>query len=375
MKRISKEGLRDARLAEADQPCLSPVDEIIAEVAAGRPVVVTDDAGRENEGDLIVAAQHATPQAIAFMAREGRGLVCLALPGADADRLGLRLAARRGPSRHGTAFTASIEARTGVTTGISAADRARTIAVAADPRSGPGDIATPGHVFPLRARAGGVLERPGHTEAAVDLARAAGLPGAAVICEIMNDDGTMARGPDLAAFAARHGLKTGTVAALAEWRRARGDVPPPEPAPGRARVMVVQAPFYAEISDALLAGARGALEGCEVEVFTVPGALEVPAAIALGARRLEDPFDAFVALGCVIRGETTHYETVAEQSARGLTDLSLRGLAVGNGILTCENRAQAEARADPSGKKDVGGGAARAVLALLQLRRTLLSTA
>ena len=350
---------------------MDPMEDILADIRAGRPVVVTDDAGREDEGDLIVAAAHASPANIAFMAVHGRGLICLALDGAAVDRLALPLAPQRGPSRHGTAFTHSIEARTGVTTGISAADRARTIAVAVDPASGPGDIATPGHVFPLRAAPGGVLERPGHTEAAVDLARLAGLPPAGVLCEILSDDGTMARGAALAAFAARHGLKMTSVAAIAAHRQHLGDEAPMRQSAHRPRIAIARAVFDPDISDALLAGARAALAGCDVEVIDLPGALELPPAIALAARRAEAPFEAFVALGCVIRGQTTHYETVAEQSARGLADLALRGLAVGNGILTCENRAQAAVRADPAGGKDAGGAAARAALALRALKKQL----
>lgn len=193
------------------------IPEILAEVAAGRPVILIDDESRENEGDLIVAAEKITPDHIAFMAREGRGLICLALDGAIADRLDLRPVRARGRERFGTAFLDSIEASQGVTTGISAADRAHTIRTVLDPKTGPDDIATPGHVFPLRARAGGVLTRSGHTEAAVDLARLAGLAPAGVICEIMKDDGTMARLPDLAIFARRHGVALGRICDLAAF--------------------------------------------------------------------------------------------------------------------------------------------------------------
>ena len=181
--------------------------------------ILVDHEDRENEGDLVIPAQMCTPNAINFMATHGRGLICLALPGERLDALGLPLMAASNSSRHETAFTVSIEAREGVTTGISAHDRARTVAVAIDPRSGPQDIATPGHVFPLRARDGGVLVRAGHTEAAVDIARLAGLNPSGVICEIMNEDGTMARLPDLVAFAQRHGLKIGTISDLIAYRR------------------------------------------------------------------------------------------------------------------------------------------------------------
>jgi 3,4-dihydroxy 2-butanone 4-phosphate synthase/GTP cyclohydrolase II len=198
---------------------ISTVEEIIDEARNGRMFILVDHEDRENEGDLVIPAQMATPNAINFMATHGRGLICLALPGERLDQLGLPLMAAANKSRHETAFTVSIEAREGVTTGISAHDRARTVSVAIDPRSGPQDIATPGHVFPLRARDGGVLVRAGHTEAAVDIARLAGLNPSGVICEIMNDDGTMARLPDLVAFAQRHALKIGTISDLIAYRR------------------------------------------------------------------------------------------------------------------------------------------------------------
>ena len=198
---------------------VSPIDEIIEEARNGRMFILVDDEGRENEGDLVVPAQMATPDAINFMARNGRGLICLAMTRERVAALGLPLMARKNESRHETAFTVSIEARDGVTTGISAPDRARTIAVAIDPTTGENDIVCPGHVFPLVARDGGVLVRTGHTEAAVDLARLAGLNPAGVVCEIMNDDGTMARRDDLIAFAQRHGLKIATIADLIAYRR------------------------------------------------------------------------------------------------------------------------------------------------------------
>jgi 3,4-dihydroxy 2-butanone 4-phosphate synthase/GTP cyclohydrolase II len=194
------------------------VEEAIAEIRAGRMVVVVDDEDRENEGDLTLAAEFCTPEAVNFMARFGRGLICLTLTEERADYLRLGPMTQENTSRFGTAFTESIEAREGVTTGISAADRARTICVAIDPRSTAADLARPGHVFPLRARKGGVLVRAGQTEASVDLARMAGLVSAGVICEIMNEDGTMARVPDLVKFCAEHGLKMLTVASLIRYR-------------------------------------------------------------------------------------------------------------------------------------------------------------
>ncbi|RME18550.1 MAG: 3,4-dihydroxy-2-butanone-4-phosphate synthase [Alphaproteobacteria bacterium] len=198
---------------------ISPTEEILEEARNGRMFILVDHEDRENEGDLVIPAQMATPEAINFMATYGRGLICLALTGERIDALGLPLMSTQNASRHETAFTVSIEAREGVTTGISAHDRARTVAVAIDPTKGPADIATPGHVFPLRARAGGVLVRAGHTEAAVDIARLAGLQPAGVICEIMNDDGTMARLPELVSFAQKHGLKVGTISDLIAYRR------------------------------------------------------------------------------------------------------------------------------------------------------------
>ncbi len=197
---------------------LSSVEETIEEFRNGRMVILADDEERENEGDLVIPAQMATPEAINFMAKYGRGLICLALSAERVRDLGLELMPKRNESRHDTAFTVSIEAREGVTTGISASDRAHTISVAIDPKRGSDDLTSPGHVFPLAARDGGVLVRTGHTEASVDLARLAGLNPSAVICEIMNDDGTMARMPDLEAFAQRHDVKIATIADLIAYR-------------------------------------------------------------------------------------------------------------------------------------------------------------
>jgi 3,4-dihydroxy 2-butanone 4-phosphate synthase/GTP cyclohydrolase II len=200
-------------------PALVPIEEIIDEARNGRMFILVDDEDRENEGDLIIPAQMATPSAINFMAKHGRGLICLALAKKRVDQLGLELMSRANGTRHETAFTVSIEAREGVTTGISAADRARTVAVAIDASKGPEEIVTPGHVFPLVAREGGVLVRAGHTEAAVDVSRLAGLNPSGVICEIMKDDGTMARMDDLVTFAQEHGLKIGTIRDLIAYRR------------------------------------------------------------------------------------------------------------------------------------------------------------
>lgn len=205
--------------SDDDDFALASVEEIIAEVRNGRMVILVDDEDRENEGDLVIPAQMATPESINFMATHGRGLICLCLTSDRAGQLGLELMSRHNGTRHGTAFTVSIEARDGVDTGISAADRARTVAVAVDANKTKDDIVTPGHVFPLIARDGGVLVRAGHTEAAVDLPRLAGLNPSGVICEIMNDDGTMARLNDLIPFARKHGLKIGTIRDLIAYRR------------------------------------------------------------------------------------------------------------------------------------------------------------
>src|ERR671917_2152898 len=193
---------------------ISPSEELIEEARRGRMFVLVDDEDRENEGDLVIPAQFATPDAINFMAKHARGLICLALTRGRVEKLGLPLMAQANGTRHQTAFTVSIEAREGVTTGISAADRAHTVAVAINSETGRDDIVTPGHVFPLVARDGGTLVRAGHTEAAVDFARLAGLHPSGVICEIMNDDGTTARRPQLEAFAQAHGLTFITVAQL-----------------------------------------------------------------------------------------------------------------------------------------------------------------
>jgi 3,4-dihydroxy 2-butanone 4-phosphate synthase / GTP cyclohydrolase II len=195
------------------------IEEAIEEIREGRMVVVVDDANRENEGDLTIAAQFATPEAVNFMATHGRGLICLCLTAERCTELDLRQMTERNETPYETAFTVTVEAREGITTGISAHDRSRTIQVAIDPSSGPRDLVQPGHVFPLQARPGGVLQRAGQTEAAVDLARLAGLNPAGVVCEIMKDDGTMARVPDLVEYCERHGLKLITVADLIEYRR------------------------------------------------------------------------------------------------------------------------------------------------------------
>ena len=198
---------------------LSPIEDVIEDARQGRMFILVDDEGRENEGDLVIPAEKADADAVNFMARYGRGLICLSMTRQRVEQLGLQYMAPKNQSPHQTAFTVSIEAREGVTTGISAADRARTIAVAIDPAMARADIVSPGHVFPLVAQDGGVLVRAGHTEAAVDISRLAGMNPSGVICEIMNDDGTMARMPDLVTFAKAHNLKIATIADLIAYRR------------------------------------------------------------------------------------------------------------------------------------------------------------
>jgi 3,4-dihydroxy 2-butanone 4-phosphate synthase/GTP cyclohydrolase II len=202
-----------------ERSAFATIEDAIEDIRQGKFVVVVDAADRENEGDLTIAAQFATPEAVNFMTKEGRGLICLCLTEERCDELGLRQMTERNETPYGTAFTVSVEAREGVTTGISAPDRSRTIHVAIDPKARAEDLVQPGHVFPLRAREGGVLMRAGQTEAAVDLARLAGLLPAGVVCEIMNEDGTMARVPDLIPYCERHGVKLVTVADLIEYRR------------------------------------------------------------------------------------------------------------------------------------------------------------
>ncbi|KEP71427.1 3,4-dihydroxy-2-butanone-4-phosphate synthase [Thioclava sp. BHET1] len=218
---VDKSGTHDVpgAVEESLRHAISPIEEIIADARAGRMVILVDHEDRENEGDLYIPAAKCTPEAVNFMAMHGRGLICLPLTAERVDQLGLAPMVRANSMRHETAFTVSIEAREGITTGISAHDRAQTVAIAIDPSKGPQNLASPGHVFPLRAREGGVLVRAGHTEAAVDIARLAGLPPAGVICEIMGDDGHMLHLPGLIAFGRQHGLKIGTISDLISYRR------------------------------------------------------------------------------------------------------------------------------------------------------------
>ncbi|SFR46780.1 3,4-dihydroxy-2-butanone-4-phosphate synthase [Litoreibacter janthinus] len=218
---VDKSGTHDipGTVEESLRHAISPIEDIIEDARQGRMVILVDHEDRENEGDLYIPAEKCTPEAVNFMATHGRGLICLTLTSDRVNALGLPQMARANSMRHETAFTVSIEAREGVTTGISAYDRAQTIAVAIDPDKGAQDLASPGHVFPLRARDGGVLVRAGHTEAAVDVSRLAGFGPSGVICEIMNDDGHMAHLPDLIEFGKRHGLKIGAISDLIAYRR------------------------------------------------------------------------------------------------------------------------------------------------------------
>ena len=244
-----------------DPTVMTDVPGALDEVKAGRMIVVVDDEDRENEGDLMLAAEHVSPEAISFMAREGRGLICLALTEERADYLRLGPMTQENSSRFGTAFTETIEAREGVTTGISAYDRAHTIQVAIDPRSTAHDLARPGHVFPLRARKGGVLVRAGQTEASVDLARLAGLIPAGVICEVMKDDGRMARVPDLIQFCHRHGIKMLTVAELIRYRLQHE----------RYIVRVAESPMPTEFGDFLMIAWESEIHGGQSHVALVRG--------------------------------------------------------------------------------------------------------
>src|SRR5246500_4637090 len=239
----------------------STIEEAIEDIRSGKMVVVCDAEDRENEGDLTLAAQFATPEAINFMAKEGRGLICLSLTPERCDELGLDLMAAKNESPFQTAFTVSIEAREGVTTGISAHDRAHTVQVAIDPRSTPRDLVQPGHIFPLKAKAGGVLERAGQTEGAVDLARLAGVTPAGVICEVMNDDGTMARVPDLERFCAHHGLKMITVSDLIDYRQRQE----------RFVTRVAESPVHTKYGDFTMIAYESEVSGGESHLALVRG--------------------------------------------------------------------------------------------------------
>ena len=479
------------RAARAPAP-ISPVEDIVADLAAGRMVILVDEEDRENEGDIVIAADHITPEAINFMARHARGLICLTLSREMCERLQLPPMVQRNGAKHSTAFTVSIEAAEGVTTGISAADRARTVQAAVAPNAVAADLVQPGHIFPLQAVDGGVLMRAGHTEAGCDLAAMAGCSPASVICEVMNEDGTMARLPDLQIFAAEHDIKIGTIAALIEHRSrveslvekvgcreiqtnwgaftahafldkpsggvhlalVRGKWAPEDtvsvrvheplsvldaleinrslhswsldaslshianegkgvavllncgetagrawpratasrlPATSRKtdqtmqgankgentplngkglRIGIVQARFNADITDALASACLSELEALgvaanDIHHLQVPGALEVPVALQALAER--GGYHALVALGCIIRGETYHFELVANESGASVSRVALDyRLPIANAILTTENLEQAVAR-----QTDKGRDAARVAVEMAQLLATL----
>ncbi|MFN6952036.1 MAG: 3,4-dihydroxy-2-butanone-4-phosphate synthase, partial [Albidovulum sp.] len=289
---------------------IATVEEIIDEARNGRMFILIDEEDRENEGDLVIPAQMCTPNAINFMATHGRGLICLTLTAQRIEALGLQLMSPKNSSRHETAFTVSIEAREGVSTGISAHDRARTIAVAIDPTKGAADIATPGHVFPLRARDGGVLVRAGHTEAATDIARLAGLNPSGVICEIMNEDGTMARLPDLVAFAQRHGLKIGTITDLIAYRRRHDNL---------VRETVARPVTSAYGGDWMMRIFTDVIDGTEHVVLT-KGDITTPQPVLVRTHAL-NVLEDVLALGPAPEGELARAMRIIAEEGRGVVCL------------------------------------------------------
>ena len=386
---------------------MNTIPELIEDIRQGKMVILIDSEDRENEGDLIIAAQHITPEAVNFMVSEARGLVCLALSKKQVQQLGLQLMVCEdlNLSPHKTAFTVSIEAAQGVTTGISTADRAKTILVASDPQSTKKDITIPGHIFPIRAHDGGVLKRAGHTEASVDLATLAGLRPAAVICEIMNPDGSMARIMDLKAFAKKHKCKMGNIEDLIQYRIENENFVEEEemvraPLPTRYsegsemeafrhqkshqkevkvlshwKLGVVTSRFNKTVTSLLEKGAvhrflelGGKLD--QLTCVTVPGALEIPMA---SQWMFDSGCEAVVTLGTVIRGETSHYEVVCEGYLWGCLRLQEKlGKPITFGVLTVENKTQALARAGGE-KGHKGMEAMEAAVEMLYLRHQLYS--
>ena len=319
-------------MAEDFSAAISSIDEIIEDARNGRMYILIDAEDRENEGDLIIPASFATPEAVNFMARFGRGLICLAMTRERAHVLHLDMMARDNRESMGTAFTVSIEAAEGVTTGISAADRARTIAVAIDPTLDHHDIVSPGHVFPLVARDGGTLVRAGHTEAAVDISRAAGLYPAGVICEIMNDDGTMARLPDLVAFAQLHNLKIGTIADLIAWRR-RND---------RYLERRVEAPLESKYGSGFKTVVfRNDLDGTE-HIAIVHGKIEADAPVLVRVHRADVLAD--------ILGERGPRQGLVEKAMQAIAE------AEEAGVLVFVNSMRPNAIAERLGAKDAAAG-------------------
>ena len=323
---------------------LSSIEEILDDARNGRMFILVDDEGRENEGDLIIPAQMATPEAVNFMAKHGRGLICLSMTRQRTEHLRLPLMPAHNQSRLSTAFTTSIEARTGVTTGISAADRARTIAVAIDPASGPADLATPGHVFPLMAKDGGVLVRAGHTEAAVDVARLAGLIPAGVICEIMNDDGTMARMPDLFKFAQLHGLKIATIADLIEDRRRKE----------RLVSMAAEAPFESKIGGNWLMRVYVDAVTGEEHIVLVKGAVNVEAPVMVRMHHVNILPDLLADAQSVRSGELHNAMKMVADFGRGVIVLFRDGTP---GRIAERIRAKARGEEHTSRLVDYGVGA------------------
>src|SRR5256884_510024 len=391
---------------------ISPITGIVSAIRAGEIVILVDDEQRENEGDLVFAADFVTPEKINFLAKHGRGLICMPITEAHAQRLGLRPMVEQNRSRHGTNFTTSIEAAEGISTGISAQDRALTIKVAAAPDAKPEDIVQPGHVFPLIAQRGGVLVRAGHTEACCDLARLAGLSPAAVLCEIMRDDGGMARLPDLIDFAAQHKLKIGTIADLIEHRSrneslvqrvserdiettwgsfhlvsyrdlALGSIHlalvQGRPSPQTEVLVRVHEPL--SVLDLLDAGPGTHSWGVGEALETIRQA-GTGVMVLLNCTQTSEALEARLAEtrprgrrgmdlrlyggGAVLRGETYHCEGVANEAARGLMDVALNfGLPIANGILTTEDEPQAMARLDK------GADAVRVAVEMAKLKAKL----
>ncbi len=293
-------------MTEDLKAAISSTEEIIDEARNGRMFILVDHEDRENEGDLVIPAQMCTPNAINFMATHGRGLICLTLTSARIEALGLTLMTTKNSSRHETAFTVSIEAREGVSTGISAHDRALTVAVAIDPTKGPADIATPGHIFPLRARDGGVLVRAGHTEAAIDVSRLAGLNASGVICEIMNEDGTMARLPDLVSFAQKHGLKIGTISDLIAYRRRHDNL---------VRETLTKAVTSAHGGDWTMRVFTDQTEGTEHVVLT-KGDITTPEPVLVRTHSL-NVLEDVLALGPAPEGELARAMRIVAKEGRG----------------------------------------------------------
>lgn len=370
---------------------IARVEHAIKHLQTGGFIVLIDKETRENEGDLVALADMITPASVNFMAKEARGLICLTLHHSIVERLRLPMMAdpQKNSTPLGTAFTVSIEAREGVTTGISAHDRAHTIRAAIAENARPEDLVVPGHIFPLKAREGGVLERNGHTEGSVDLARLAGKKPAAVICEIMNEDGTMARLPDLQVFAARFNLPIVTIEDLIVYRSVNDPLPSPSMLPRgeksrlNQRFLLIVSSYHQRITSGLAEGARKTLldngvAPADILCVAAPGAFELPVIAARAARKGD--WAAIIGLGCVIRGETNHSEYINQAIASGFTQISIEtGVPVLFGVVTTDNVEQAYARSGihvpeatfHSGKPAVHNKGSEAALAALNCLATL----